>query len=124
MRQFLLLIALSLSFPAVAQIVGTVTDNQNQPLPYVNIYVENTYTGTISNEKGQYDLPIKKPGKYTIIFQYLGFKTVKKYITPQEYPYTLDITMEEENYSLDEVVINSGDNPADAIIRNAIASKR
>ncbi len=113
-----------MSFPAVAQIVGTVTDNQNQPLPYVNIYVENTYTGTISNEKGQYDLPIKKPGKYTIIFQYLGFKTVKKYITPQEYPYTLDITMEEENYSLDEVVINSGDNPADAIIRNAIASKR
>ncbi len=124
MKYISLLAIMLTSFAATAQIVGTVTDNGGQPLPYVNIYVENTYNSTISNEQGQYDLPIKQPGKYTIIFQYLGFKTVKKYITPEKFPFSLDIAMEEENFTLNEVVINSGDNPANAIISNAINSKR
>ena len=67
-----------LSSISFSQIKGTVTDDKAQPLPFVTIYVENTFNGTTSNTDGQYELNISEPGSYTIIFQYLGFKTVKK----------------------------------------------
>ena len=60
-----------------AQIRGTVSDDQGT-LPAVSIFVENTYNGTSSNEQGNYELNLKNSGSYTIIFQYLGYKTVKK----------------------------------------------
>ena len=61
-----------------AQITGTVTDENNTPLPFVNIYLQGSYNGTTSNDDGIYQLDINKTGNYTIIFQYLGFKTLKK----------------------------------------------
>ena len=75
--RFTFLLAL-ISFQSFSQIKGAVTDNKNEPLPFVNIYIENTYTGTTSNEEGNYELNITKPDSYTVVFQFLGYKTVKK----------------------------------------------
>lgn len=124
MKNFYMLVILMSVFSGNAQIIGYVNDENNQPLPYVNIYLENTYTSTITNEKGVYELPIYKPGNYTVIFQYLGFQTIKKNINADKFPFTLNITLKEETLSLSEVVINSGDNPANQIIRNAIKNKQ
>ena len=73
MRYLLVLLLCSLSVSA--QLKGTITDIDNQPIPFVNIYIENSYTGTTSNEQGNYELALSKPGTYTIVFQFLGFKT-------------------------------------------------
>lgn len=124
MKQFYLIITLLITFSNQAQIIGNVTDQNSQPLPYVNIVVENTYNSTISNEKGAYELPLNKTGNYTVIFQYLGFQTVKKYVSIDKFPFTLNIVLKEETLSLSEVVINSGENPANQIIRNAIKNKQ
>ena len=67
---------------------------------------------------------IKKNGKHTLVFQYLGFKTQKIAIDIEKLPYLLNVKMIEENYTLNEVVINQKENPANAIIRSAIASKK
>nr|WP_321224545.1 DUF5686 and carboxypeptidase regulatory-like domain-containing protein [uncultured Psychroserpens sp.] len=107
-----------------AQIQGTVTDNKNQPLPFVNIYLENTYKGTTSNEEGNYELYISEEKKYTVVFQFLGYKTVKKQVDIKSFPFTLDAVLLEEEVSLDEVVINSEENPANIIIRAAIAKRK
>src|SRR5690606_15858141 len=66
----------------------------------------------------------KSTGTYTLIFQYLGYKTRRMTVNVDKLPYTLDVTLEDENFSLNEVIINPKDNPANAIIRNAIASKK
>jgi len=122
MRYLLVLLLCSLSVSA--QLKGTISDIDNHPIPFVNIYIENSYTGTTSNEQGNYELALSKPGTYTIVFQFLGFKTQTKTIDIKEFPYVLDITLLEENISLNEVVISSNENPANRIIRAAIANRK
>ncbi|WP_026710944.1 DUF5686 and carboxypeptidase regulatory-like domain-containing protein [Flavobacterium filum] len=106
-----------------AQVKGIVSDENGNPLPYVNIYIENTYIGTTSNEKGQYELQVQNKEQVTVIFQYLGYKTQKQILNITQFPYFLDVKLKEENYSLQEVVISSKENPAIPIIRKAIAAK-
>ncbi|WP_452221004.1 DUF5686 and carboxypeptidase regulatory-like domain-containing protein [Lacinutrix salivirga] len=125
MKKFLLLLtALFLSCNTFAQITGTVTSNTNETLPFVNIFIENTYTGTTTNENGIYELELSKTGTYTIFFKYLGYKTVKKEVTINTFPYTLNAVLTEEELSLDEVVVTAGENPANEVIRKAIANRK
>ncbi len=112
------------SFISLSQIKGTITDTNNKPLPSVNIFIENTFTGTTTNDAGIYELNISKLGDYVIVFQYLGYKTVKKSISVDKLPFKLDIQLVEEEISLNEVVINSDENPADKIIRKAIDNRK
>ncbi|CAM4177258.1 DUF5686 domain-containing protein [Flavobacterium antarcticum] len=107
-----------------AQIRGTVTDNNGLTLPAVSIFIENTYNGTSSNDQGSYELNVKTTGTYTIIFQYLGYKTLKKTVTISSFPHELNVKLAEENIDLAEVVINKKDNPADRVIRKAIAARK
>jgi hypothetical protein len=109
---------------ASAQVTGTVTDAKGEPLPFVNILVENTYKGTTSNDDGYYELSVSESKTYTIVYTFLGYKTVKKTVTINTFPHNIDITLEEESVSLGEVLVNSEDNPANAIIRQAIAKRK
>jgi hypothetical protein len=124
MKNFYLLLSLLVSFISFAQIKGTITDIKGIPLSLVSIFEENTYNGTSSNEQGNYELNIKKTGKHTVVFQYLGFKTQKITITIDKFPYVLNAKLVEENLSLSEVVINTKENPANAVIRQAISNKK
>jgi hypothetical protein len=124
MKKITLLLLLLASISNFAQIKGTVTDEKGNSLPSVSVYLENTYTGTSTNEKGQYELKAKTSGEYTIVFQYLGFKTKKIKHTFQQTIETIDVELAEENFTLNEVVVSKKDNPAIQIIRNAIASKK
>lgn len=124
MRQIFTLLFAFTGFISVAQIRGTINDEKGMPLPLVNIYVENTYNSTTSNDQGKYELNIRKPGKYSILFQFLGFKTQRREIAVESFPYELNVAMPDESFALQEVVINPKDNPADRIIRSAIANKK
>ena len=124
MKNLYAFLFLLISFSSVAQIRGKVTDSSGNPLPSVNVYLENTYTGTSSNELGFYDLNVKTTGKYTVVFQFLGFKTQKSEVNVDKLPFNLNATLVEENISVAEVVISNQENPANAIIKSAIASKK
>ncbi len=122
--RFFLFLFLLITLQSFSQIKGIVKNDKNELLPFVNIYIENTYKGTASNSEGVYELLVSDPKAYTIVFQYLGYKTIKRPIEISSFPYELNIVMEEENVSLNEVVINVQDNPADRIIRMAIKNRR
>ncbi len=123
-RKILFVVALLLSFQSFSQIKGSISDSKDNPLAFVNIYIENTFIGTTSNEEGIYELNYNKTGTYTIVFQYLGYKTLKKDVTIDSFPFQIDATLVEEKVSLDEVVINADENPANIIIRQAIAARK
>lgn len=123
-KNLLNLLFIAFSTFASAQIIGTITDQKNEPLPFVNILVENTYKGTTSNNDGYYELNVTEVKTYNLVYTFLGYKTVKKQVQIDTFPFELNITLEEESVSLDEVVINSEENPADAIIRQAIAKRK
>lgn len=124
MKKYFLYLFIFICHANFAQIKGTVSDEKGNPLAYVTVFEENTYNGTTSNEQGKYQLNVKKVGENKITFQYLGFKTQKVTIQNQALPYLVDVKMMEENFSLNEVVINPKNNPANAIIKKAIASKK
>lgn len=124
MQKILLTLTLWFSLFSLAQIKGTVKDENGKPLPYVNIFIENTYIGTTSNELGNYELNLNEKKDIHLIFQHLGFKTQKHFIASVKMPYQLDITLIEENYELKELVINTGENPTNEIIKKAIAARK
>ena len=82
-------------------ISGTVTDDQGQPLPGASVVLEGTTTGIQTDFDGNYTLD-NVPGDGTLLFSYVGF-------TPQTIPIdnrtTINITMQEDTQSLDEVVV-------------------
>lgn len=123
-KKLLFVLCITLGYFASAQIVGTVTNTKNEPLPFVNILIENTYKGTTSNDDGYYELNITTPKTYTIVYTYLGFKTIKKNVTIDKFPFKIDVILEEESVSLGEVVVNAEDNPANTIMRQAIAKRK
>ncbi|RXR31797.1 carboxypeptidase-like regulatory domain-containing protein [Flavobacterium piscinae] len=124
MKKLILLLSCLYSFYCFSQIRGTVTDEGGLPLPFVNIYIENTYIGTTSNEKGQYELNIQNREQVAVIYQYLGYKTQKHILQINQFPHYFDVRLKEENYNLQEVVLSSTENPANGIIRNAIANRK
>jgi hypothetical protein len=121
---FTLLFLILFSTQINAQIIGTVTNTQNIPLPYVSVYFENTSVGTTTNSKGIFEFLTSKKGKHTLVFQYLGYKTIKKEIEISTFPHVLNVVLSEENIQLKEVTINSKENPAHRIIKKTIENRK
>ena len=111
MKRIIIVFTLMLVGIAQCQIRGNVKDLSGEALPYVNIYIQNSYTGTTSNAEGQYEINISKPGDYAIVFQFFGFKTEIQNIKVDTFPYRLDVILEDENINLKEVVIDAKENP-------------
>lgn len=122
-KTILSLILVFTTISLASQIKGKITDANSNSLPYVNVYLKNTLSGTISNDDGFYELNLKKTGTHTIIFQFLGFKTQEKTINITQFPFQLDVTMVSEDVILKEVTVSSKENPANSIIKKVIASK-
>ncbi len=113
-------------FVTFSQVSGVVTDTDGNNLPFVNVYVENSTAGTTTNGEGFYELELDQSWSdktVTLTFQFLGYTTVNKEITLKE-KQVLDITLVPETTSLDEVVVTAGVNPADAIVKAAIAKRK
>jgi len=124
MKQYITLIFLFLGSFTFSQIKGTVKDASGNPLPFVNIYIENTYIGTSTNELGKYEINIAEKNNVHLIFQYLGFKTQKHVLNIPQFPFEFNVTLQEEDFQLKEVVVSNSENPAYEIIRNSIRSKK
>ncbi|MDX1462402.1 MAG: DUF5686 and carboxypeptidase regulatory-like domain-containing protein [Marinirhabdus sp.] len=124
MKKTLLCLLLFTTALSYSQIAGKVTDSKGEPLPFVNIYLQENYTGTTTNDDGNYELSISEPGTYEIIFQYLGFTTIKKKVAVETFPFILNVTLQEESVSLDTVVLDTSEDPAYRIIRETIARRK
>ena len=124
MKQILIILVWLFTIPLFSQISGTITDQNGRELPFVNIYIENSTKGTTSNEHGHYRLDHHSSEKIAVVFQYIGYTSVKKVLAVDKFPYTLDVTMHEEEVILDEVRVTAKNNPANAIIRKAIAKRQ
>ncbi len=123
MKNFSVILFVLFTVNTIGQIKGTITDTQKKPIATASVYLDKTITGTTSNEHGNYILNITKTGNYTIVFQFLGYKTLQKEITITSFPFVLNVTLEEEKVVLDEISVSTKENPANSIIRNAIANK-
>ncbi|HEY6978926.1 MAG TPA: DUF5686 and carboxypeptidase regulatory-like domain-containing protein [Chitinophagaceae bacterium] len=121
---FLINIFILLSVQTFAgKISGRVLDEKNNPLPYASLLVKETSKGTTSNQEGRYALDLK-PGKYTIVVLYVGYARLEKKIEVGNSDMQLDLQLLPQQLHLNEVIVRSGgEDPAYAIIRNAIKKR-
>lgn len=106
-------------------ISGKVTNTDGEALSDVNIYIEGSFTGTTSNAEGKYELKLKQTqNNFTLVFQYLGFKTEKIEIENLNKSQQKNVVLTQEVTSLDDVVVQADENPALKIIQQAIQHRK
>lgn len=113
-------------FIANAGIVkGKITNNEGEPLAFATIYISEIKTGTTANGEGDYFVKLT-PGNYTLVFQYMGYQSVTHEVQVSEnQEVNLDVKMITQDIVLPSVTINAkNEDPAYAIIRNAIAKSK
>ena len=92
---FLYLVTISLS----AQIKGVVKDSiSGEPIPYVNIWVENEAIGTTSEANGTFE--IQTAAGKNLVFSVLGYQ--RKYLPAKE---NMTVLLSETTMNLKEVVL-------------------
>ncbi|HNW56174.1 MAG TPA: TonB-dependent receptor [Bacteroidales bacterium] len=83
------------------RITGTVKDENGNPLPGVNVQVEGTIIGAITDIDGKYS--IEKPGENTIIsFSFIGYNPQKISASGMT---SLDVIMTPDVKALEEVIV-------------------
>jgi len=123
MKHFLLtsLIILLISYVLPAQILkGKITNQSGNPVQYSTVYIQELRQGTTSNTKGDYEIKLPA-GKYTVVYQSLGFQPVNVNITLSDKTITKDVILPLQYYEIPEVRISaSGEDPAYIIMRKVI----
>ncbi|HAC16109.1 MAG TPA: TonB-dependent receptor, partial [Bacteroidetes bacterium] len=91
------------------RIVGKVTDSTGETLPGVQIVLDGTTRGTITEIDGFYSIINVPAETYTLVFRYIGFSTVRienvEVITGRTT--TIDMVMQEEAVVGEEIVITA-----------------
>ncbi len=90
------------------KIAGRVVDaSTGDPLPGVNVFIEGTTLGAATDADGYYYIINVKPGKYTLHFQYVGYKPVKitNVVVHIDLTTTIDAKMEPSTLTTEEVVV-------------------
>lgn len=113
-RKILLLLAL-ICIPSLAysqskgKITGKVVDQNGDPLPGVQIVLQGTTKGTISEVDGYYSLVYVDPGFYNLEFKFLGFAdvVVEEVEVQIDRTTTINVTMQESIIEGEEIVITS-----------------
>ena len=74
-----ILAPLSFAQESTARLLGTITDPTGAVIPHVSVVAKNLATGlerkTLSNESGDYSIPLLPIGQYTVTVESAGFKT-------------------------------------------------
>ena len=81
----------------------------NEAVPFANIFIDSTSVGTTSDFEGNYRITDLKPGTYSIICSFIGFKRQISFEVPvtSARTTTLDFALVEESTTLNQVVITA-----------------
>ena len=108
---FLVVISFSLSWNLSVQsfISGKVRDSKTlEPLPFANIYINNTTIGVAANQDGEYLLKNVPTGINEIVFSFVGYQTNTTKIRANDgETIKLNIKLKQVEKELENVSINS-----------------
>lgn len=85
---------------------GMVKDEDQLALAGVNIYLQGTTVGTVSDEMGKFEFPKKLKEGDVLLFSFVGLET-QQYVVPANSPETLEIQITLPNsVMMGEIVVN------------------
>jgi len=106
----LLIIASSYLFPQDKGITirGSATDVANKPLAYVNVFIIDTFDGSMTDEQGQFSFATNQRGKIELVASLVGYEKLQYTIlidTLSDNPFKL--TMESTSVSTEEIIVTA-----------------
>lgn len=107
---FFLLFSITNIFSQVrVSILGQVVDEKGMPLEGASVLLEQFNLGTVTNDKGQYQLNNVIPGTYNLTVQFIGYSTKTKFniIIKSKGNPSYDFILIESPETLDEVIIDN-----------------
>ena len=101
----------------VAQTIkGKVTDASGVSLPYMNVLVKGTSNGVTTNDSGEFSITVKSLPT-TIVVSAMGYARLEVAVTNTDF---LTITVQEDNVSLEEIVVIGSRNPNRSVIDSPV----
>ncbi len=92
---------ISIAFAQEIDVSGTIKDENSEPLPGVNVVVEGTTTGTVTDMNGQYTITV--PGSEShLVFSSIGYVTENILVGGQS---VIDLALIPDITALDEIVV-------------------
>ena len=109
MKTFYTLTLLLIAFISNAQqtISGTVVDEKNKPIVGANVFIDGTYDGTSTDEKGNFNFRTTTSGNQLLVVSFLSFETIKVAIVVEKF-LNQTVRLKESVNTLDVVVITAG----------------
>lgn len=108
MKVYIYIFIFFVSFTTLAQtgvVKGKITGN-GESIPAASITITELNKTIAADENGNYEFSTIAPGKYNLVFSYVGYKTETKNITVTTgTPTIVNINMKEDDMALEEVVI-------------------
>jgi TonB-linked SusC/RagA family outer membrane protein len=89
--------------PFLVTVAGTIKDENGLPFPGVNVVIKGTSIGTTTDAAGKYSLTVENDNA-TLVYSFVGYKTQEVALSGRT---QLDITMESDVKSLEEVVVTA-----------------
>lgn len=120
MKMSLLLLALS-GYSAVAQdiaVSGKVTSTTGEELPGVSVLIKGTSQGTVTNAEGNYSLRATS-AEDVLVFSFIGMRAQEVVIGGRS---VIDVSMEEDVASLDEVVVTGYSSESRVKVTSSVAT--
>ncbi|TAJ15113.1 carboxypeptidase-like regulatory domain-containing protein [Marinilabiliaceae bacterium JC017] len=122
LKNILTSILLLFATPGIAaSFKGQIRDAKtNETIPFVNVIIQNTTIGTMSDLDGNFTLTAEKV-PCTLYITLIGYKPQKIRIEKEDQP--LEILLEEDVYSLNEVVVKPDNSYERSLLRKVIKSR-
>ena len=95
-----MLLSVGSLFAQTHQISGKVSDENNEPLAGVAVFVDGAKSGEITGVDGRYSIVAKKGD--VLVFSSLGYSEVRETVADRT---TLNVKMHTESFGLDETVV-------------------
>jgi len=116
-----------LLFPAANgfafQLSGLIKDQDNQPVPYASVYINQTTYGVSSNIKGEYFMELKN-GEYDIVFYAMGFEKKSLRLVIADKNLQKNVTLALLSTQLTEIAVSTNaKDPAYEIMKKTIAAR-
>lgn len=109
-------------FSQTTRVSGKVVDKVTQtPIPFVNVIFKGTFSGTITDENGNFSLETKLKSD-TVMVSAVGFK--KEYVKVVMWESNkISVELNPDNVNLTEVIVKYKGNPAEVLLKKVIDNK-
>ena len=103
---------------------GQIVNQDNEPIPYANVFIRQTSTGASADFEGNYFLAIN-PGEYEVVFSSLGYEAQTMTVFVRDGETIQNVKLKLSGVDLNEIIVTtSKKDPAYAIIQKAVENRK